>query len=378
VFWGQEHLNCLMLVEEHLRNYLHLHKEDSNNSWSKGKACHIQPPPSPVAPSPRAEHSSDDLRTGNFQYIQDSGSQKLPGPHEVVFYSETEDNPGVMLWRYPEPRVLTFVRITPVPFNTTEDPEISTAYLGDVLQVPCSLEYWDELQQAFVLYREFSLSESCACQLQLPSLSLTEQQKELVASDLWRIVLNHNGEGGDEQSSDSDCGSQLPCDQLVSPIALAACTRVDSCFAPWFVPSLGVSLQLAQLEVHLCHHLEQLGTVPSRKLHPFLPDRKLPQEQEFMVISSRGPQVFMRQWNNGPRHCQEMSFSTQLDCKLLEYRNLTHLQLLQSCALQGQATAMSCPQNTSLAVNVFVDPMFLNISQYAIHTMDTALLSWQQ
>lgn len=61
-------------------------------------------------------------------------------------------------------------------------------------------------------------------------------------------------------SLDSECGSQLPCDQLVSPIALAACTRVDSCFAPWFVPSLGMSLQLAQLEVHLCHHLEQLGT----------------------------------------------------------------------------------------------------------------------
>lgn len=66
-------------------------------------------------------------------------------------------------------------------------------------QVPCSLEYWDELQQAFVPYREFSLSESCACQLPLPSLSLTNQQKELVASDLWRIVLNNNSDGGDEQ-----------------------------------------------------------------------------------------------------------------------------------------------------------------------------------
>lgn len=61
-------------------------------------------------------------------------------------------------------------------------------------------------------------------------------------------------------SLDSESGSQMPCDQLVSPMALAACTRVDSCFAPWFVPSLGVSLQLAQLDVHLCHHLEQLGT----------------------------------------------------------------------------------------------------------------------
>ncbi|KAM7420184.1 hypothetical protein PAMA_014745 [Pampus argenteus] len=378
VFWGQEHLNSLKLVEEHLQAYLCLQKGDSADSFSKGKAWHTQPPPSPGSPSPRTEHSSDDLRTGHFQYIQDSASHRRPGPHEVVFYSETEDSPGVMLWRYPEPRVLTFVRITPVPFNTTEDPEISTADLGDALQVPCSLEYWDELQQAFVPYREFSLSESRACQLQLPSLSLTDQQKELVASDLWRIVLNNNGEGGDEQSSDSDCGSQMPCDQLVSPMALAACTRVDSCFAPWFVPSLGVSLQLAQMEVHLCHHLEQLGTVPSRRLHPFLPDRKLPQEQEFMVIGAREPRVFLRQWSNGPRHCQEFSFSTQLDCKLLEYRNLTHLQLLQPCLLQGQATATCCPQNTMLDANVFVDPVFLNISQYAIHTLDTALHSWQQ
>lgn len=52
-----------------------------------------------------------------------------------MFYNETEDDAGMMLWRYPEPRVLTLVRITPVPFNTTEDPDISTADLGDVLQV---------------------------------------------------------------------------------------------------------------------------------------------------------------------------------------------------------------------------------------------------
>lgn len=62
-------------------------------------------------------------------------AQKLPNAYEVVFYNETEDNPGMMLWRYPEPRVLTLVRINPVPFNTTEDPDISTADLGDVLQV---------------------------------------------------------------------------------------------------------------------------------------------------------------------------------------------------------------------------------------------------
>ncbi|XP_042169939.1 vacuolar protein sorting-associated protein 13B-like [Oncorhynchus tshawytscha] len=296
-----------------------------------------------------------------------------------------------MLWRYPESRVLTFVRITPVPFNTTEDPEISTADLGDRLKVPCSLEYWDELQHAFVPYREFSLSESSACELTLPSLTLTNEQKDLVTSDLWRIVLNNNPDGGDEQSSDSESGSQqgssgsqlLPCDQLVSPTALAACTRVDSCFAPWSVPSLGVSLTLAQIQLHLYHHLEQLGTAPSRRLRPFLPDRKLPQEQEYLVIGAQEPRLFLRQWSGGgnvsaARLCQEIQFSTELDCRLLEYRNLTWLCLLQPFILQGQAAVTRCSNNVLLDGNVFVDPVFINISQNTVHSLDTALRGWQQ
>ncbi|KAJ8288378.1 hypothetical protein COCON_G00010370 [Conger conger] len=378
VFWGQEHLNCLVLVHDHLQSYLQrggvLESEPEEFT-----SCPVPPPSPPGPPCPRTEHSSDDLRTGLFQYIQDTASQKLPGTYEVVFYNETDDSPGVMLWRYPEPRVLTFVRITPVPFNTTEDPDISTADLGDVLQVPCSLEYWDELQRSFVPYREFSLSESSACELQLPSVSLTNEQKELVASDLWRIVLNNTADGGDEQSSDSDSGSQLPCDQLVSPTALAACTRVDSCFAPWFVPSVGVSLQLAQAELHLCHHLEQLGTAPARRLRPFLPDRKLPQEQEYAVAGAREPRVYLRQWSSSSGQlCQELHFSSELDCRLLEYRNLTLLSLVQPFILQGQAAASRCPRQRLLDGNVFIDPVFVNVSQYAIHTVDTALQAWKQ
>uniref|UniRef100_A0A8C5FWL6 Vacuolar protein sorting 13 homolog B n=1 Tax=Gadus morhua TaxID=8049 RepID=A0A8C5FWL6_GADMO len=359
LFWGQEHLNCLKLVEEHLGAYLRLQgwgAADGTSAPEGWPLPSLPSSPSHGSDSPRTEHSSDDLRTGLFQYIQDSASRRLPAPYEVMFHGETEDSPAVMLWRYPEPRVLTYVRITPVPFNTTEDPDISTADLSELLQVPCSLEYWDELQEAFVPYREFSLSESSSCQLQLPSLSLRHQQKELVASDLWRIVLSNTGDpGGDD--SDSESGSQLPCDQLVSPKALAACTRVDSCFAPWFVHSLGVSMELAHMEVHLCHHLEQLGTAPCRRLRPFLPDRKLPQEQEFMVVGASEPRLYLRQWNSGGRLSQEFSFSTRLDCRLLEYRNLTYLQILQPFSLQ---------------------PVLLTVSQYGIHTLDTALQSWQQ
>ncbi|XP_009085394.2 intermembrane lipid transfer protein VPS13B isoform X2 [Serinus canaria] len=373
VFWGQEHLNCLVLLQELLWQYLS----------KKGSVETISERPQPACFSAernqasKPEHTSDDLRTGLFQYIQDAEAQKLPNAYEVVFYNETEDSPGMMLWRYPEPRVLTLVKINPVPFNTTEDPDISTADLGDVLQVPCSLEYWDELQKSFVAFREFSLSESKVCELQLPSISLVSDQKELIASDLWRIVLNSSQNGADDQSSESESGSQSVCDQLVTPTALAACTRVDSCFTPWFVPSLSVLIQFTCLEVHLCHHLDQLGTAPPKFLQPFLSDKNTPSELEYMIVSFDEPHVYLRQWNDESVF-QEIQFSTQADCKLLECRNVTMQSVVKPFKIWGQVAVSSSTAGRLFDCTIMVDPIFISFGQYALHSLNTAIQAWQQ
>ncbi|XP_014735252.1 PREDICTED: vacuolar protein sorting-associated protein 13B isoform X1 [Sturnus vulgaris] len=374
VFWGQEHLNCLVLLQELLSQYL----------TKKGSVETLIPERTyPTCFSTernqasKTEHTSDDLRTGLFQYIQDAEAQKLPSAYEVVFYNETEDSPGMMLWRYPEPRVLTLVRINPVPFNTTEDPDISTADLGDVLQVPCSLEYWDELQKSFVAFREFSLSESKVCELQLPSISLVSDQKELIASDLWRIVLNSSQNVADDQSSESESGSQSTCDQLVTPTALAACTRVDSCFTPWFVPSLSVLIQFTCLEIHLCHHLDQLGTAPPKFLQPFLSDKNMPSELEYMIISFDEPHVYLRQWNDESVF-QEIQFSTQADCKLLECRNVTMQSVVKPFKIWGQIAVSSSTAGRLFDCTIMVDPIFISFGQYALHSLNTAIQAWQQ
>ncbi|KAJ7397814.1 hypothetical protein BTVI_131814 [Pitangus sulphuratus] len=374
VFWGQEHLNCLVLLHELLWQYL----------TKKGSVETLAPERThPTCFSmernqtSKTEHTSDDLRTGLFQYIQDAEAQKLPGAYEVVFYNETEDSPGMMLWRYPEPRVLTLVRINPVPFNTTEDPDISTADLGDVLQIPCSLEYWDELQKSFVAFREFSLSESKVCELQLPSVNLVSDQKELIASDLWRIVLNNSQNVADDQSSESESGSQSACDQLVTPTALAACTRVDSCFTPWFVPSLSVVIQFTCLEVHLCHHLDQLGTAPPKFLQPFLSDKNMPSELEYMIVSFDEPHVYLRQWNDESVF-QEIQFSTQANCKLLECRNVTLQSVVKPLKIWGQIAISSSTARRLLDCTIMVDPIFINFGQYALHSLNTAIQAWQQ
>uniref|UniRef100_G1NW61 Vacuolar protein sorting 13 homolog B n=1 Tax=Myotis lucifugus TaxID=59463 RepID=G1NW61_MYOLU len=372
VFWGQEHLNCLVLLHELLNGYLN---EERNVEVSEA-VPHV-PPPVEKNQTFKSEQSSDDLRTGLFQYIRDAEPLKMPGVYEVLFYNETEDSPGMMLWRYPEPRVLTLVRITPVPFNTTEDPDISTADLGDMLQIPCSLEYWDELQKVFVAFREFSLSESKVCELQLPDVNLVNDQKTLVSSDLWRIVLNSSQNGADDQSSASESGSQSTCDQLVTPTALAACTRVDSCFTPWFVPSLCISLQFAHLEFHLCHHLDQLGTAPPPYLQPFVSDKNVPPELEYMIISFREPHLYLRQWSNSSV-CQEVQFSAHADCKLLECRNVTMQSLVRPFSVSGQMAVSSDAAEKRLDCTVIVDSMFVNFGQHAVHSLNTAVQAWQQ
>ncbi|KAM6089237.1 intermembrane lipid transfer protein VPS13B isoform 6-T7 [Chlamydotis macqueenii] len=374
VFWGQEHLNCLVLLQELLWQYLTKKGSVETLISERTRATCFSPERNQAS---KTEHTSDDLRTGLFQYIQDAEAQKLPGAYEVVFYNETEDSPGMMLWRYPEPRVLTLVRINPVPFNTTEDPDISTADLGDVLQIPCSLEYWDELQKSFVAFREFSLSESKVCELQLPSINLVNDQKELIASDLWRIVLNSSQNVADDQSSDSESGSQSACDQLVTPTALAACTRVDSCFTPWFVPSLSVSVQFTYLEVHLCHHLDQLGTVPPKFLQPFSSDKNMPSELEYMIISFDDPHVYLRQWSDESMF-QEIQFSTQADCKLLECRNVTMQSVVKPFKIWGQIAISSSTVGRVLDCTIMVDPIFINFGQYALHSLNTAIQAWQQ
>lgn len=369
VFWGQEHLNCLTLLHELFSGYLE----------EEGKVDVPAPESAPQVPSPvdKTQQSSDDLRTGVFQYIQDAEPLKLPGTYEVLFYNETEESPGMMLWRYPEPRVLVLVRITPVPFNTTEDPDISTADLGDALQVPCSLEYWDELQKVFVAFREFSLSESKVCDLQLPDISLVSDQKKLVSSDLWRIVLNSSQSATDDQSSASESGSQSTCEPLVTPTALAACTRVDSCFTPWFVPSLCMSFQFAHLELRLCHHLDQLGTAPPQHLQPFISDKSVPSELEYMVISFKEPNLYLRQWNSDSV-CQEIQFSSQVDCKLLECRNVTMQSVVKPFGISGQMALSSDGEHRLLDGTVIVDSVLVSFGQHAVHSLNTAIQAWQQ
>lgn len=69
VFWGQEHLNCLVLLHDLLSGYLNeegIFEAQVSESVSQMSCMEENQ-------AFKSEQSSDDLRTGLFQYIQDAG-----------------------------------------------------------------------------------------------------------------------------------------------------------------------------------------------------------------------------------------------------------------------------------------------------------------
>uniref|UniRef100_UPI00358FB320 intermembrane lipid transfer protein VPS13B isoform X2 n=1 Tax=Myxine glutinosa TaxID=7769 RepID=UPI00358FB320 len=330
------------------------------------------------------QQSIDDLRMGLFQYIPNiDGKGLLPNDQEVVFTSESEDRPATMLWRYSEPRMLTYVHIAPVPFNTTEDLELSTADLGDVLQVPCSLEYFDELKQRFVPCKEFSLSESRECELLLPSPFDSQASWEhIVTAQLWRVVLNIGSEGLDEHSMEEETVSQGSCDPLVSALALAACMRVDSCFSPCFVPALEMSIRCDCLQLKIVHHMDCLGSAQPLILQPFTFQGKGPPDHEFLTLSLACGGLVFRHWTGSRAHV-DAQLSGTLSSQILEYRNLTMSSFVKPVGLHGhlawdQTVDGESDSSGSVWGQVALDAVELQLGQCSLHTLELAARAWLQ
>lgn len=121
-----------------------------------------------------------------------------------------------------------------------------------------------------------------------------------------------------------------------------------------------------------------LSTAPCQKLRPFLPDRKSPQDQEFAVVCVREPCVFVRQWSDVMQCCHELSFSSTLSCRLLEYRNLTYRSVIQPVSLRGHATHTHTRSRRTLHCDTTLTPLHAAAGQYAVHTLDRALQAWTQ
>lgn len=119
------------------------------------------------------------------------------------------------------------------------------------------------------------------------------------------------------------------------------------------------------------------STAPPQYLRPFLSDKNVPSELEYMIVSFREPHLYLRQWNNSST-CQEIQFSAQADCKLLECRNATMQSMVKPFSIFGQIAVSSYAVEKLLDCTITIDSVFVNFGQHVVHSLSTAIQAWQQ
>ncbi|CAH1247692.1 VPS13B [Branchiostoma lanceolatum] len=390
VFFGQEHLNCAQLMTEHVQEFV---------GEMTGKTKNLKRPEPDVPPTTTEANkppiamdtvamdtvisSRDDLRVGTFQYISNrDGGERLPSPGQIVFTKERRGQPGTMAWCYHKPRVLTYVHVTPVPFHTMDDPDISFTELEEFVEVPCSLQYWDEVRKAFVLFHKFKLSASRSYHVRFADIAMATAN-QVVAAQLWQVVVHSGTEGQGEtdfvfiSGSGDACPAEDESDPLLSPMALAACMRVDSCFAPKFVPAVSASLSANAIQISISNHMEHLGKGPIGKMQPFTFDDSMPNDQEFLVVSLEKPLLHFKHWH-GERDWSSVQMEGSVGTDVLEYRNLTMQPLVEPFKLQGELMYRKEACVTHIDTRVSTDPIHMRVAQGTVHTLTMAQRLWAQ
>lgn len=138
------------------------------------------------------------------------------------------------------------------------------------------------------------------------------------------------------------------------------------------------SLYFHKVLAHLnCCFPFVFSTAPPQHLQPFISDKNMPSELEYMIISFREPHMYLRQWNNSSV-CQEIRFSAQADCKLLECRNLTMQSMVKPFSIFGQIAVSSDAVEKLLDCTIMVESVFVNFGQHVVHSLNTAIQAWQQ
>ncbi|KAK3772280.1 hypothetical protein RRG08_039097 [Elysia crispata] len=373
--FGQEHLFCItnllsqlnQLSQKILKN--NKGKSNSYPETSKVKtereepALPLQQPENTMAAPYALDFSQDDLRSGNFQFIESQNTPNLqPEPYEIIFSGgDPAKNEGSgMTWCYPHPRVLTGITLNPVPFclSTTAPDE------GSFAVIPCELQYWSELCSQFVMLIKIHLSENEPVKVSFPDPTRPGSRSDLVASRLWRVVLG--------TSSVSASGPESP---AVLPASLAACMCVNSALVPALVPSLHLSLAVPGLELHASHHLQYNGSLLPEKLSLYQACPETVEEQIFAVARVRdigGSLLHLA--GCGSRSSVKVSGEASLN--VLEYGHLTMEEVLSPACITVTADLDTRTKDPNFDVYVHSDRVRVNMGRSVVHSLHSSVAAW--
>ncbi|KAF8790004.1 Vacuolar protein sorting-associated protein 13B like protein [Argiope bruennichi] len=299
---------------------------------------------------------NDDLRKGAFQFIQIGESNEYqPKPHEIVFNRSSANEPASMTWCYPEPRALTKIEVSPVPFKSGEEERSKKV-------ITCYLQYWNSTHQEYVNIFDFVLSETEHFSLDLPDLN----SDSVAVSNKWRVLL-------DCESYIDDDGILEKENPYLSPLALAACMSIDSCFDPVLVPVFQATVSFEVAKIIFYNYFGKSGCSP--KFFHFEFDDEAPLIQEFSVLSFINPSCSYIKWISKVK----AEISSGVKCEVLEYRNLTMLPVISPVDILANVAIHHDKENVPIFdMELILNPCFIRLSQSIIHTFNYTLHSISQ
>ncbi|KAI4504385.1 hypothetical protein M0802_000856 [Mischocyttarus mexicanus] len=287
------------------------------------------------------QHYKDDLKAGAFQFIDGTGDE-LPFPYQVIFFTYPQQ---AMAWRYPQPRTLTKIHVSPVPFETLDNEGFYTD------RVSCVLQYWSDNHMAYQHYADFYLSETDTYRLDLPEKAPTR-----VVACVWRVILIMPA-------------NNFVSKTLISARALAACLRIDSYFNSSIIPNLQAALNIGIIHVSLYNHVDS-STYDSLlpPLNNFTVKGTIPEMQCFMLVEHKGAILVFNRWIDGSTL---IDINGVISIHILDYSYLIMQEVLDP--LDGKFQ-ISLSDKTD--ISVMCKPFSLKLSPTITHTLSVSSYLW--
>lgn len=364
---GQEHFLCFTSLQKQLQQILKSDRRTNGKVRVESEERQDEAEKEDLI----LEQSTDDLRSGLFQYVNNQDPEFEARTGDITFCRRDNSGDSCMTWCYDEPRVISHVQFTPIPFNI---PRANRRIEESETLIPCTLQYQDTATQQYLPYVDFELSEDTQTILQLPEVKVINVG-DLVVAQAWRVVIHNSmftsGNRSDEEETAS--ASEL----AILPESLAASMCVDSCYVPSLIPAFQVYLSVPTAEVHLQNQNTYLATDVPEKLQPFRFDGSSLEDQEFAVMSMRQLTV-TTSILTGPHATTCVQMNGLPDMDVIEYKTLLRQSLVKPFEMFGDITFT--PQKTRLQIesNLTINPMMLSVGKGTIHTLSSAAQTWSQ
>ncbi|XP_033726572.1 vacuolar protein sorting-associated protein 13B-like isoform X2 [Pecten maximus] len=367
---GQEHFLCFTSLQKQLERMLEKKRKPKGKIPSKTGSTRQKDEMTEKEEELILEQTTDDLRSGQFQYVQNLDAEAEARSGEITFCSRNSSEDSCMTWCYDEPRVISHVRFTPIPFNIPQETRVMEE--SETL-IPCTLQYQETSTQQYLPYVDFELSEDTQTILQLPEVKVINVG-DLVVAQVWRVVI-HNSIFKGNRSNDEETAEVT--DLAIFPESLAASMCVDSCYVPSLIPSIQAYLSVPAVEVHLQNQMAYLGKDVPEKLKPFTFDESSLEDQEFAVLSTR-QLTLTASVLNGPHAntCIQMNGIPEMD--VIEYKTLTRQNVIKPFEMFGDITFTPDKPRPLVESNITVNPVMLSVGRGTVHTLSSTSQAWSQ